>query len=199
MKHFQQLIIALAFAVSLGSGAALAQEDATVSGEITDIEVREDGGTITIRRDDNDRVESFRLTPETEVDGERDPNSVFSDVLPPINDVGDLRVGDAVELKTRTDNTGASAILTFKRADNNRDRRRSEYAAGTRNDRTAQRADSRAETSVAVASNSDRRTGQSYDSLPATATNWPLLAVAGAMLLLVGAGLGVAGRVRARL
>lgn len=174
-----------ALATMLISAVSFAQSEQLIDGTIVDNNVQNNRGTLTIRKASNGQQESYRVTPETELDVQAELNfdSVLSTAYPPINDISDLMDGDQVKLNIREDADGW-VIIGFSRNPSANDPSRAAYAASNRSNSQSSGSMNRQSSSGNMMARNN-----SYDSLPGTASNLPLLAILAAIALAGSAGI----------
>lgn len=164
---------AVAFVALLGTTLAFAQnqDEEMVRGTITRIDVDNNRGTLTLRKSDTGETEQYNVTAETDLEVQTGSFATRAR----IDDIEDLQNGDQVRLNVRREADNTFTIVSFSED--------TEQAGMDDGTMTAQ------------TSGQDRDTD---DMLPGTASNLPFAALAGALLLLVGAGLRFARTSKAR-
>lgn len=80
---------------------AFAMNENAVSGVVTNVDVRNEVGTLTLKVDATGAERTFWVTEETSLETELAPESVLSTVALPSESVKELREGDEVELHLR--------------------------------------------------------------------------------------------------
>lgn len=165
---------AVAFVALLGTTFAFAQNpnEEMVRGTITRIDFDDNRGTLTLRNSDTGATEQYTITPETELEVQTGSFATRAR----IDGIEDLQNGDQVRLNVRQETDNSYTVVSFSED--------TEQAGVDDGTMTAQ--------------TTGRDEDDSYDTLPGTASNLPLVALAGALLLLIGAGLRVARTSKAR-